>query len=716
MCRLFAAIVLVVAAAGCHPLELAPPASPKPSSTHAPARSLRVGVARAEVTPPPGVSLFGHGPEGRVSDGYWSRLYCRVFAFLPDDRTPLVLSVCDLGAMGTLLQRSVVAKLAAMNDPRLNLPASRLMLTATHTHAGPAHYLEGDFYGGLMSSRAPGFDPNMVEFLASRIAAAVARAVRDARPARLSWAHTSTWGFTRNRSLVPFNQNHGEYAPDAACDAGPPPAGLLADERAIDPCLDVLSVAEVDAQGAAVGPIGSVSFFAMHPTVLPNTNRLIGADVDGVVSRAVEREMRRDWLGRAPAQPGPRDPVHAMVNTNEGDVSPKWSSGSVDEAIDIGERLGARIWRAQQTAEETAPIIDARYTMLHLPGARLFWTKASLCKVAELGVAAPKGASDHPTALTFVGDFRDENLAEGTEDACSAPKRPFLDFVQRLASGAGSFPEDVPLAVGQIGDTLISFVPAEMTVVAGNRLARAVAAEAAAHGLGARRSLVAGLANGYVQYVTTEEEYRLQHYEGASDLYGISTAPLLAERCALLTRAMAGVDVSAWLPDVDRVGGYRYTVAAERSRLPTRDGKPSIGEIEGRKIDGLCRLPGADLSLCLSWKDAAPGVVPPVDGSPWITLIDEALGAPAHDESDPLGVVDDRGLDFQTRVHDRSGNGYTWTTVFSPRAAALRAIGTHRVHVRIGSGSTQLRSPVFTVADPPRTCDEREVVACGVGR
>jgi neutral ceramidase len=700
-------------ATACHTSELLPPTLPPPTSAHVPARVLRVGAARADVTPPPGVSLFGHGPEGRVADGYWSRIYCRAFAFLPDQNTPLVIVTCDLSAIGTLLQRSVADELV---ERGVNIPASRLMLTATHSHAAPGHYFEGDFYGGFMSTRVPGYDPAMLKFMTTRIAGAVQDAVKSATVARLSWAHTSTWDFTRNRSLTPFRQNNPAFSPDSACSAGPPARDLLPDERAIDPCLDVLAIEALDDHGAPAGAIGSISFFAMHPTVLPDTNRLVGADVDGVVSRAMERRMRQEFYRQHPGQRLAHDPVHAIVNTNEGDMSPRWSSGTTEEAVAIGERLAERIWQAlRNEAKTTVPVIDARYVQVHLPSARLFDGSHALCDVPELGVAVPQGASDHPTALRIIGDFRDENVDLGNTDDCSAPRRPFLDFIQRAASGSGSFPEDVPLALAQVGDTLLSFVPAEMTITAGNRLARDVAREALGDGLGASRSLVAGLANGYIQYVTTAEEYRLQHYEGASNIYGIWTERYLAERYALLARAMAGKDVAPWLPDIDRVKPYPYVTSSERARLSTGKGETPLTTIAGRGIQGLCRLPSDEFSVCVSWKDGAPGVVPPVDGEPWIHLVDDT-GAAVFDPSDPTCPIDDRGLEFQTRVHDSDGDGYTWTTVFSPSASSRAAIGTRRIHLRVGSGSTALASRDFALADPLSPCTWEQVIHCAVGR
>jgi neutral ceramidase len=733
--RRLAVALGILALAGCGGSAPFPPADAPLVEVQRPELGqsrLRVGAERADVTPPPGVSLFGHGPEGRVADGYWSRLYCRAFAFVLDvgpgqpAPTPLVVVPCDLGAISMLLQRSVADK--------AGIPASRLMMTATHTHAGPAHYFEGEFYGGALSTREPGFDPKMVAFLSDEIAGAVVRAIKNAHPARLAWSHSFLWGLTRNRSLKPFEQNDPPYVPGAECGAGSPPAGALPDERAINPCLDVLWIDEVDAEGDVVGPIGSISFFAMHPTVLPNTNRLLNADADGVASREVERRMRVKWKTERPECAVSRDPLHAVVNTSEGDMSPQWTTPTSDEAIRIGNRLASAIWQSHDWAIASPAIVDARYVEVHLPGATFFGepqrgTSASirrLCSEPLLGMGAPKGASDHPTDLSLVGDFRDENVDLcGCADPCSAPKRPALGWVQKLIGGIEiGFPEDVPLAVARLGGTVISFVPAELTVTAGARLSQTVL-DRVRDDLHADRSLVAGLANGYFEYVTTEEEYRLQHYEGSSDLYGIWTARWLQQRYDILAFALAGHEVTPWFGDhVDRVMPTEYRHASVRDRLPSSHGAGPVVSNGNETSQGLCRLGQDPLSVCFWWQDAAPGIVPPPPrrdvppGRPrfWLRL-ERFEGGAVHDESDPDGDVDDRGLAFRTRVNGPTHGGYRWHTVLTPGYPDWRSFaGDSKVRIAVRSSDDRaILSDWFSSSKPPAPCDLRHAVLCDAG-
>jgi neutral ceramidase len=76
----------------------------------------------------------------------------------------------------------------------------------------------------------------------------------------------------------------------------------------------------------------------------------------------------------------------------------------------------------------------------------------------------------------------------------------------------------VPLLALRIGDSLIVTVPGEATVGVGQRLRAAVTKAIA--GTGIEHVVVSGLANEYISYFTTPEEYEAQHYEGGSTLYG----------------------------------------------------------------------------------------------------------------------------------------------------------------------------------------------------
>lgn len=656
-------------------------------STERPAGPFSVGVARADLTPPPAAATFGHGPDAHIALGYWLRLECRAFVFstgsAPQDQLAIV--PCDLAAIGLLLHRKVAARVSDL------LPETRLMLTATHTHFGPAHYLESHAYGGPTSSRWPGYDEAMADFLAERIAGAVRAAWLARAPARLRWVHADVWGLTRNRSLDAWRVNPAPYLAPGADPA------LPLDERAVDPALDVLQLQ----RSSDDAPLGWLVFFAMHPTVLRASNRLFTGDVYGVAVRALEAALG----GQAPV---------GMVNTNEGDLVPVYARATIDESVRVGTQLANTVLQrvhdagAQGFTDQAA--IDARWLELDLDDVLL--DGAPLCH-AELGQAATRGASDHRSSIEFLSkDAPDTDL----KDPCG-PRRKAMALLQDLIAGPESFPDRVALALVRVGPVLLPFVPAELTVTSGHVLDEVVLR----FGPVAERAVVAGLANAYIQYVATEAEFEVQAYEGASTLYGRRTLPLLAHHFETLARALRGEDVSARTRgpgegQVDAVLAVTFDVATERPRLARpefNDPAASLGT--ERRFRTLCQLrsaPGEPAQLCAVWDDVGPGRIwadsrdQLVEVRPWVSLRDGAMS-----------VLDDRGLAFQVRTRGpRCGfdeKAWRWTARVSPTAQDWLRLGARTVRLQVDNRvAVPLWSPAFTSTSLPPVCDLATMRLC----
>src|SRR5205823_903991 len=190
---------------------------------------------------------------------------------------------------------------------------------------------------------------------------------------------------------------------------------------------------------------------------------------------------------------------------------------------------------------------------------------------------------------------------------------------------------------------------------------------------------VVGLANSYLQYVTTRREYELQGYEGASTLYGPLTGEYFERRSALLARALMGQRIDSDLAPGDPREGEAvavpYETSPERARLPPRS-PWSSALIAARGAEGLCRLPSPGApSLCFWWADGPPGRVA-LDLAPWLGVVDAMTGAPVRScreqaplaprvesSCDPGAHLDDRGLAFQTAVRARTETAWLWSSV-----------------------------------------------------
>jgi len=746
------AVLVVALAAGsfaaCAGHRMPGSAPPLPVTGGRPPTLLEVGTARADITPPPGPSTFGHGPDALVAQGYWSRLYCRIFLFVTAPEHRVALVACDLHSISTILHRSVAERVRAI------VPTSRLLMAATHTHAGPAHYFDSPVYSGLASTRRPGFDPAMVDFLAERIARAIERAFAARSPVASRWVHTSAWQLTRNRSLEASRANaNGEL--------WQPPASLMLseEEKAIDPSLHVLQLEALDpTRKRMLGPAGWLVFFAMHPTVVGSRNRLFGADAFGATSRLLEAELRRAWANRCAQRSEPEcarledlDPLVAVLNTNEGDIAPVRSSGTTTEAVRVGRALAERAWATY--AEDLAllrvwssgsvdhagfrndAVVESRYLEADLPDAPIRpGGKERLCPGAELGTASGHGASDHPVSFDSLLGTTDSDVDPDRRD-CQAPKRKMLGILQRLLVGDArtSFPTHAPFALLRVDDTWLSLVPGEPTIHAGAVINARVRSAVTAEDGRPAHALVVGLANAYFQYLTTREEYGVQAYEGASTLYGPSSADYFAERFFQLARSMNGFPIDGELgPGQYRLGeavAFSYQTGPVRARLPVQGDAPSLLSLgASRRQRGLCRLPQrAPPGICFWWSDGAPARVAIPDG-PWLsmTLADSnepvracqaqrALSSPWEALCDPGALIDDRGLAFETRVRGRTADEWLWSTVFqaSPEHwASIVHAGPVRLAAAGADGAAPVRSEAFSSAELPSLCSAEAVRFC----
>ncbi|HKG25489.1 MAG TPA: hypothetical protein VKB09_07555, partial [Thermomicrobiales bacterium] len=198
---------------------------------------LRAGTGVTTITPPLGTPLSGHF-EYREAATVADDLTARALV-LDDGATRLALVVCDL----IRLPASMVACARDRIAARTRIPADNVLISATHTHTGPATYsgqgnageppvrpdgpeptypLISRVAGGLLSAPA---DPAYVDWVAGRIADSVALACARSVPARLATGATDVAGVCFNRryrmrdGTVVFNP--GINNPDIVDVAGP---------------------------------------------------------------------------------------------------------------------------------------------------------------------------------------------------------------------------------------------------------------------------------------------------------------------------------------------------------------------------------------------------------------------------------------------------------------------------------------------------------------
>lgn len=102
-------------------------------------------------------------------------------------------------------------------------------------------------------------------------------------------------------------------------------------------------------------------------------------------------------------------------------------------------------------------------------------------------------------------------------------------------------PASFSLQILQIGNFDVLALPGEYTTMAGRRVRNAV------FNVTGHEVVLAGLANNYINYIATPEEYDVQEYEGGATVYGRNTVPVTATIFKEMAESMQNVrNLNMW--------------------------------------------------------------------------------------------------------------------------------------------------------------------------
>ncbi|MEM7152030.1 MAG: neutral/alkaline non-lysosomal ceramidase N-terminal domain-containing protein [Myxococcota bacterium] len=543
------------------------------------------GAAEIDITPPPGYAMGGHSLEGAVGFGVWTRLRAQALYFEDTRGVPLVLVACDLWAVEAGLVDRVAQRLR--EHPGLeHIGREHLIIAATHTHHSPGLFSTGLAYSRYAAADS-GHDPVLFEALANRLATAIAEAAASRRPARIQHHTVALPAVARNRSVEAFL--HDPEAPALlstnaglpGC-RGQPSSGGVDPCHAVEPLVETLHVVDAaDGRNIAVAGV-----FAMHPTAMPKTTELYHGDAFGIASTRAQTQL---------ADPEHGEPVVALFNGAQGDVSPNWDPQGRPSTIELGHALGRALVDAIETPG--TPVegeIEVAFAWQTLAGQRFEdaeGTPLRTARSARSGKGQFGGAEDGRTWL-FERGWREGKRNKRRRNNGQGNKRaPFPWPLSWLTPPPGSMPKAVPLSVASLGHVTLLGLPGEFSTVLGQRIGTRVGA-----GLPDDRVVVRlGLAGGYLSYFTTPEEYGAQHYEGASMLYGEHAGVLITERLAELAAS----------PRVERPPDFRYRPGPRRDWAMDRGRQRALLEIEDRIAVQLDTGPPPGLPRFYLW-DTAP--------------------------------------------------------------------------------------------------------------
>ncbi|MBN1347665.1 MAG: hypothetical protein JXQ73_33570 [Phycisphaerae bacterium] len=200
--------------------------------------SISAGFSEVDMTPPPGTHKIGWLMDV-VGDVVHDPIFARI-AVLESDGQWLVFVQLDTLSIRWTQTDEIRREVQA----RLGIPGERVMVAATHNHAGPAVA-----NCGLVKR-----DDRYVAEMVRRIVAGVVQAAQNRQEAELGFGSCFQFGLSHNRRVIMRDgtvRTHGRFdEPNALCFEGP-----------IDPEVAVLAARD---KGGRL--LGAIVNFACHPT------------------------------------------------------------------------------------------------------------------------------------------------------------------------------------------------------------------------------------------------------------------------------------------------------------------------------------------------------------------------------------------------------------------------------------------------------------------
>lgn len=572
----------------------------------------RVGSGLHDITGPV-ANTGGAGWEDptQVLSGLHTRLYARAFAIAsPCDERQIMFVSADVGLMFGSIRQGVLASLAA--DPvlgRVYGPAN-LMLSATHTHQGPAGYGHHDGFNAFHF----GHDALVLKTLIEGITEAIRKAhaslltQRDSAPIRLvvdELLNTSI-----NRSKPAFAMN-GEAERRELLNA-------RGEEIQVDKRVVQLNLARADGSAA-----GIINWFGVHPTTVGQKQTLVSSDNKGFASLGFERLMGT----RYDTPVGGNTFVAAFAQKDEGDASPNifiekfptpdprrgGGRNDLENAAIAGGKQLAKALALHPRGEPLRGPLDYRFmhvrmdqvtvsdpavlaSLRHPPALD---ASAKRTCTAALGVSFGGGAEDGPGptvegvscqsspdviaaaqsdfAAGMKGKLPPSLLATGV--LCNLHRLPALDLgchaekpVLFVVGGPTQLePSVLPFQIIRIGNLAVVGLPWEVTTMSARRLRRTLFAELAPAGVDTL--VIAGLVNDYTHYLTTREEYASQQYEGGSNIFGPWTLAAVQQETRRMAVSLREQSALAAGPAYEDVSPRLIRPPYIPSDLPGADGR-----------------------------------------------------------------------------------------------------------------------------------------------
>ncbi|RDW64079.1 neutral nonlysosomal ceramidase-like protein [Coleophoma crateriformis] len=513
-----------------------------------------LGVGKADITGPVvEINFMGYASLAQVGTGLRQRIYSRAFIMgdvsNPDDR--FIYLVLDTQSGDTAIRYGILEALANLGSEYAMYTQENVAVTGTHQHSGPGAWLNYL----LPQITSLGFSKQSYQAIVDGAVLSIQRAHQNLTTGYLSYGETT---------ILDANINRSPYAYEAN-----PAAERALYDYDVDKTLSMLRF-----QRASDGlNMGVLTWFSVHGTSALENNTHVTGDNKGVAAYLFEQAALTDATaadgfvaGFSQSSVGDTTPnvLGAWCDDGSGEMCTYENSTcsgtseschgrgpefqkldlGISSCYEIGRRQYAGAYSLYQDFDTVStPIVgtsvksfhtfqDMEYFNFTLPNG----TIAETCPAA-LGYSFAAGTSDGPGAFDFTqsdsGDATANPLwavvvdvikAPGARQvACQAPKPVLLDTGE-LTTPYDWSPNIVDMQMLRVGQLFMVISPSEVTTMSGRRWKTAIQSAAINASITDSPIVVVGApANTYAHYLTTEEEYGIQRYEGASTLYGPHT-------------------------------------------------------------------------------------------------------------------------------------------------------------------------------------------------
>jgi hypothetical protein len=356
---------------------------------------LEAGVARVDITPPPGLPMYGYFTRiqnHQLSTGTLDPLYARVLVLAVGEKR-MALVALDLGrTFGKSLLDELQQRAREQNG------ISFLVVTASHTHAGP----------NILDEYAPGETPAWETTAVGAIERALGEACQQLKPVRVGVGYGSVdIGYNR-RVVNPDGTVTMLWTNPAKRPTAP-----------VDPTVGVLRIDAADGT-----PLAILINYACHPVVFGDDNLSYSADFPGVTTELV----RQAFGGK---------PLCMFLQGADGDIDPYYAStplarGAIKWRDWTGEQLALeaiKVSRGIQTRAEPEASLQFTEDIVHV---RPRWNPEKF-RDGLLAVFGPKGFEDHADlfaqkALSELELPVTVFLIDKQIAFAGMPGEPFVDF------------------------------------------------------------------------------------------------------------------------------------------------------------------------------------------------------------------------------------------------------------------------------------------------